>query len=400
MSEDRDAFDVEVHVDGFPPLTDVLYGSGRTADLRAYLADRGRHRALIVAGPTTAATPGLMDPLREALGDALVGVFAGATTTRSVENVYGAIDEVHRLGVDVLVGVGGGTSLVTTRVASVLHSHGITLEQLKEQSRHEPPDRLLAADGALPVVMIPTTMSGAEISTTGGAIVLGADESPSGRPVRLSTTLSPTTVVFDPHLYEATPDDVLLPSVMNGLDKGFDTAYSAGNSAMSDALALHGARLMVRGLRRLGDDRREGLRLTVAGLALVQMRKISSIIHAFGHGVSRNTRVYQGDTHAVMAPHVLRHVFEHHDGRRRDIATIFDLDPRPLSDDEVAERVIEEVAGVRDLIGRPSRWSEVDEARDMDFAAIARDTVHDRGMTRSPVPLTDETAEKILRAAI
>jgi alcohol dehydrogenase class IV len=384
---------------------DLLFGRGRAADLGEYLAGRGYDRALIVCGSSVGANEALMGPIEGGLGERYAGTFDGTTPEKRVETAFEAIEQVEDRDADVLVGVGGGSSLDTARQASLLAVDGRSISELREEARAEgrvrPPG---PTDDPLPVVVVPTTFAGADVSAGGSLEVLSAADSPTGQPITVSGSAMPIADLADPSLVETSPGSVLAGSAMNGLDKGIETPYARDANPVSDALAVHGLRLMSDALPRVvegdgGPEDEAAMDRAVVGSLLVQLERKISIVHAFGHGFARRYSVQQGDVHAVVVPHALEFLFSEADASRRLLAEGFGIDPEGRSDDEVAEAVVGAVTGVRDSLGLPTRLRDLPETREADLPAIAEFVVGDPPMERSPVGPTVDEVERVLRAA-
>ncbi|WP_418281947.1 iron-containing alcohol dehydrogenase family protein [Halorubrum sp. DTA98] len=388
---------------------DVLYGRGRIGDLEAYLGEAGLERALVVCGSNVGANETLMGSVREGLGERFVGVFDGTTPDKLVDSVYDLLDAVAETDADVLVGVGGGSSLDIARQASVLAADGRSLSDLRAtaaaEGRVEQPS---GADPELPVVVVPTTFAGADLSDGGTLVVTPVEESPTDQPVLISGSAMPIADVVDPSLFETTPRGALAGSAMNGFNKGIETPYARDASAISDATAIHGLRYFGEALPRVaGDDDAvadadpAAMDRAALGALLVQVDRKVSVIHAFGHGFSRRYDVQQGDVHAVLAPPVLRYVFGSVDGNRRALAAGLGVDVEGHSDDEIADRVVDAVAAVRDGMNRPDRARDLPETSEEDVPEIAAFILDDPMMARAPSGLdpTVEEIESVLREA-
>ncbi|MFC7007498.1 iron-containing alcohol dehydrogenase family protein [Halalkalicoccus salilacus] len=382
---------------------DLIYGRGCVGRLDDYLAERDLDRALIVCGSNVGANDELMEPITEGIGDRLAGVFDGTTPKKSAEDAFGAIGEMHETNADVLVGVGGGSSLDVARQASVFAPDGRSLAKLREEARDGeviPPD---PNDERPPVIVVPTTFAGADVSDSGSIELLSAAESPTGQPVSVGGSAMPIADFADPDLFGTTPAGALLGSAMNGLDKGIETPYARDANPVSDAAAVHGLRLLSGALPRAvgGSDDVEAMERAVVGSLLVQIDRKISIIHAFGHGFARRYSLQQGAVHAVVAPHVLRYLFEEVDAGRALLAEGFGTDPAGCSADELADAVVEAVTGVRDALDAPTRLRDLPETRREDLPAIAEFVVDDPPMARAPAGLepTVEGIETVLRDA-
>ncbi|CQH61464.1 probable oxidoreductase (iron-containing alcohol dehydrogenase family) [Halobacterium hubeiense] len=383
----------------------LRYGAGSVADLADELDEQGFERALVVCGSTVGSTPAVMDPIRDGLGDKLAGVFAETTPEKRLSTALDARDAYREHDADVLVALGGGSSLDVAKAVSVLAAGG---------HDHEAADRefaetgTLAAEGDLePIVAVPTTLAGAELS-----VVAGLNAHPDGGPVEEVVSgglsdrrLMPRAVCYDPELVATTPRDVLAGSAMNGFDKGIETLYAANATPVTDATAARGLGLLVDGLRELGKGGVDAdtLEPVLEGLLLVQYgisrpgETTLSVIHAFGHGLTDGYAVQQGVAHAVVAPHVLRHLFAEVDGRRDLLA-----DALGVADaDDPAEAVVRTVADVRDALGLPDALADVAGPEPSEFPAVAETVVADSFVANAPrgLDLTTDDVEAVLRAA-
>ncbi|HMB50419.1 MAG TPA: iron-containing alcohol dehydrogenase, partial [Natronoarchaeum rubrum] len=217
--------------------------------------------------------------------------------------------------------------------------------------------------------------------------------------------LMPTATVYDPNLFATTPEGVLAASAMNGFDKGIETLYARNATPVTDATAARGLRRLADGLRKFGEEgvTAKMLEPVVEGIWLVQYGisrpdgTTLSMIHAFGHGLTRTYDVQQGAAHAVVAPHVLRYLFERVDARRDLLAEALGA---PDAADP-AEAVIDAVAEVRDALDLPSRLRDVDGPDPEAFPQVAEAIVADSFVANAPrgLDIEAEEIEAVLRDA-
>lgn len=393
-------FDVPRHHDPTAGLegVDVRFGRSRITELGTYLDDRGLHRAMVVCGPNVARNTPIMDAVRDGLGHRLVGIFGGTSPGKNIGTVFDTIDHATQCGADVLVGVGGGSSMDTARQASLYRTDGRTVDELRDEARSGRVQPPRPKPDSLPVVLIPTTLAGADLSSKGSIEILAPSESANGQPVRTAGSISPLLVLYDTDLYAMTPASVIRNSAMNGFDKGIESLYSPLATPVTDAWSVHGLRLMAQGLPALGSADPDDLHDAVAGCVLIQLRRFTSIIHAFGHGLARHSDIQQGVGHAVLAPHVLRYVLSKETARRGLLASALEVGDAGGSE-EVAAAIVDAVVKVRDSLAVPAAWRDVGGAQDLDFTAIAEHIVEDGRMTHSPVPISAPEARRVLEAA-
>ena len=381
--------------------SDVVYGRGCVDRLESFLGERGFERALVVCGTNVGANEELMGPIERGLGDALADTFDETTPEKSAETVYDGIEVMQSMDADVLVAVGGGSSLDIARQMGAFEADGRPLSAYREAAREgtlEPPE---AGDSPMPVVVVPTTLAGADISTGGSVTILTAEDSPTGSTIRTSGSNMPVGMFYDPALFETTPKGVLAGSTMNGFDKPIETLYSLGGTPVSHATAVHSLRLFGDAIPEFASGDADALEAAIVAIILAQFQRKTSVIHSFGHGFSRHYDVHQGEVHAVVAPRVLRYLFDHVDANRRLIATGLGVETASLSDGEVGAAVVEAVADVRDSLELPGRIRELGDIPESDLPKIAAYIRDDPNMDRAPPGLdaTEAEIEAVLREA-
>ena len=393
MVQIPDSFEFD-YLDG-----DIVYGRASVDRLSAFLGEHGLERAMVVTGRNVGTNHEVMDPVTRGLGDRLVQVFDETTAEKSAETVFDGIEAMEECNADVLVGVGGGSSLDITRQISAYAADGRPLSAYREAARENELRGPSVGDSPAPVVVIPTTLSGADISNSGSVAIFDADESPTGETLRLAGSVDPTGMFYDPTLFETTPPSVLAGSAMNGFDNAIETIYARNGRPITDATAVHSLRLFSESLPNLGDSPEMMDRAVIAGI-LAQFERRISVIHSFGHGVSRHHPVHQGLVHAVMAPHALRYIFNHVDGGRELLATGFGLE-EDLSADAQATAVVDAVIEIRDSLGLPTRLRELEGVPEANIPMIAELTLTDSKMSQGPDGLdpTVEEFEALLRDA-
>ncbi|MFH5801147.1 iron-containing alcohol dehydrogenase family protein [Haladaptatus sp. CMAA 1911] len=384
----------------------LRYGTGCVDNLAAELDTQGSNRALVVCGSTVGSTPKVINPVRDGLGEKLAGVFAETTPEKRLETAYDGLEAMEAHDADVLVSLGGGSSLDIAKVISVLAADD-----------REPQDvgRELAETGTIsipsdplpPIIAIPTTLAGADLSI--GAGVTAASTSglvdSSTRGGIFDPQLMPKSVFYDPEMFATTPKRILAASAMNGFDKGLETVYARNATPITDATAIRGLRLLDKGLRQLGNQTvtEEVLEPVVEGTLLVQYgisrpeESTLSIIHAFGHGLTRTYDVQQGTAHGIVAPHILEYLFENVDGRRELLAEAFAVDDRP----DTAAAIVESVEQVRDALGLPAQLRDIDGSDPAEFPEVAEAIRTDPIIANVPRGLdpTTEEIEGVLEAA-
>jgi len=384
----------------------VSYGPNCVAQLDEELARLDRERALVVTGSTVGESEPVMAPVRSGLGDRLAGVFAGTTPQKRLGTAYEALEQYRETDADSIVAVGGGSSLDVATVVAVLAAS----DREPEAVGAELVDRgtlTVPASGLPPVLTVPTTLAGADLSQ-----VAGVTADPGTCPVRAPASggvgapqLLPAVACYDPELVATTPTGVLAGSAMNGFDKGVETLYARSRTPVTDATAMRGLAMLAEGLPALGAGRtgEPTYRRLTQGAMLVQYGisrpdgTTLSLIHAFGHGLTREYDVQQGTAHAVVAPHVLAALFDAVDGRRDLLAEALGVGDAA----DPAAAVVDRVAELAASLSLPARLRDVDGPGRDEFPEVADAILADAFLANAPAgfELTRADVVAVLEAA-
>jgi alcohol dehydrogenase class IV len=403
-------FDIESFQHEFNPGR-IDFGNGCVSGLSEVLDENGWGSALVFCGSNVRSNPDVMTPIKEGLGDHLVDVFDGSSPAKHVGTVYECLDLVESENIDVLVGVGGGSTLDMARAVRLLEATDRSREALQEEIRTT--GSVSVPDGSvLPGVVIPTTLAGADLSVVGGARGIleypGQPEPESeGGFVAIDERLMPDVLLYDPELFATTPDGVLASSAMNGFNKAIEMLYSPHADPITDSTAAKGLRLLGENLSGLVPDPDPdgalkqvitGIILSQYGLSVPEAQKIS-IVHGFGHGFSTRYEVQQGTVHGIVAPAVLEYVFDQTDGRRHVIAESLGITTEGKSTEAVAEAIVSKVTSIRNELGLPSQLRSIEGLEKSHLPPIAEEIETDPWLEEnSPSGLdrSKDTIEEIL----
>jgi len=148
--------------------TPIVFGPGAATEAGFHLRRLGVTRALLVSDPHVVEL-GITERVRTAIAELGVdtGVYAKARVEPNEESVLDAIAAAREGGFDGFVGVGGGSSLDTAKIAALFATHGGELLDYVNRpiGLGKPPPGPL-----LPVVAVPTT-AGTGSEATSVAIV-------------------------------------------------------------------------------------------------------------------------------------------------------------------------------------------------------------------------------------
>jgi len=277
-----DAF--EAVVDGFvhesSPMR-VVFGAGRLADVPDEVDRMGCSRVLLVAGGPDAA---YADALADALGPRLAGRFFEVVMHVPVEVARAAADAARAANADLVVCLGGGSSTGAAKA--------------------------IALESGLPILAVPTTYAGSEMTTIWGLTENGV------KTVGRDPRVQPRVVVYDPELTLSLPTDLSAASGMNAMAHLVEGLYAPGASPITTLVAEEGVRALATALPLVVADPSDlaarstalygawlaGWTLGVAGMG---------IHHKICHVVGGNYDLPHASVHSVVLPYAIAYNLDH-----------------------------------------------------------------------------------------
>ena len=228
----------------FEMPTRVEFGRGLAASVGETARALGGRRVLLVTDPGVRAA-GLVDPIvgsLEAAGSAVVLFDRVQPNPRDARCLEGA-DLARAEGIDVFVGVGGGSAIDTAKCIAVLMTNAGHPRDWEGFGalEHDP----------LPVIAVPTTAgTGSEVSPS--AII--TDTARRKKMNLFDPRICPRAALVDPNLTFSAPPALTAATGMDALSHAVDSLHCRLATPASDAMALEGARLVALYLERAVAD--------------------------------------------------------------------------------------------------------------------------------------------------
>lgn len=253
----------------------VVFGAGTLAALPDEVAALGLSRVLVLCSPEQAGTG---RAVAAALGDRAAGVLAEARMHVPVEVARRAGKVADERRADGCVAVGGGSAIGLGKA--------IALEQ------------------GLPVIAVPTTYAGSEMTPVWGLTEGGRKR--TGRDVRVL----PASVLYDPELTLSLPAGMSATSGINAIAHAVEGLYAPDATPIVSLMAQEGTRALAAALPRVVADGRDldaraeaqyGAWLCGAVLAATTM----SLHHKLCHTLGGTLELPHAPTHTVVLPHAL-----------------------------------------------------------------------------------------------
>jgi maleylacetate reductase len=372
---------------------DIVFGFGSLARLRTAIERMGWRRVLICASSSSRRNS-LLARLEFELGAWIVALYE---TTRAHVPAF-QVDEAVTLAeehqADVVLGVGGGSPLGLAKAVSFA---------LEEQRGVTRANRTVSFTQALvPVIAIPTTYAGSEMTPTYGITRVMDDQT-----LKLTVSdprITPRLVIYDPELTLTLPATITASTGINALAHCMEALYSPTCNPVSSALAVAGVRAIISSLPRCyttGDDLEareammEGAYLAASALAHVSM----ALHHGLCHVLGGTAGVPHGIANAIILPHALRFNLPATATQLLPAAEAMGISSAGRGADVVAEEAIEYVEALIQGLDLPQRLRDVG-LNEADLPQLAQLAFESRTVQNNPLPVQDVSQlEDLLRAA-
>jgi len=253
----------------------VLFGHGCLAQVADELARMGARKALVLCTPPQRAQA---ERVADLLGAGAAGIFDGAVMHVPIASARAAREAAARLGADAAVAIGGGSTV------------GL--------------GKAIALESGLPILAIPTTYAGSEMTPIYGLTENGLKR--TGKDPRVL----PRTVIYDPALTLGLPVGLSVVSGINAIAHAAEGLYAVDGNPVCDLMAAEGIAALGRALPGIhadpGDLQARRDALYGAWLCGTVLGSVGMALHhKLCHTLGGSFDLPHAETHTIVLPHVL-----------------------------------------------------------------------------------------------
>jgi len=253
----------------------VVFGAGSLSQLAKEIDALGAKKALVLSTPEQRASAEMVATL---LGPRAAGVFDRAVMHVPIETAREARELAKKLGADCAVAIGGGS---TTGLG-----------------------KAIALDSGLPILAIPTTYAGSEMTPIYGITEAGLKK--TGRDLRVL----PRTVIYDPELTLSLPVALSVTSGINAIAHAAEGLYAVDSNPIMDLMAEEGIAAIGRALPAI---KKEANNMAARSDALYGAWLCGTVLghvgmalhHKLCHTLGGSFNLPHAETHTIVLPHAL-----------------------------------------------------------------------------------------------
>lgn len=396
----------------------IKFGNGAAAELPDEVSLRGGSSVLFVMDEGVK-NAGVLDYLTAQFDGTGIDVdaFTDVEPDPSVAVFEDAVEYAREIDPDIVVGVGGGSTLDVTKTTSILYEHGGRVMDYVAPPTGEGKD---VPGPGLPAIGLPTT-AGTGSETTPVSVISLPDRnmkvgiSSRHQYLDLAVVDPQLTVSLPPGPTATSGVDALSHAIEAYVTRRFDAKPKPdapqqrpdynGRSVLTDQLALTAVDLIANNLRRAvnnGDDlearRNMSLGSLMAGMAFGNAGLGAT--HALAMAIGAEHHLPHGATIAACLPAVMRYNATGAFDRYRDIADRMGADVTGVDRREAAERAADEVSELITDVGLDAGLSALgvreDEAPDL----AEKSGQLERLLVGNPRRIDTEDLESLIRRSL
>ncbi|HVC34356.1 MAG TPA: iron-containing alcohol dehydrogenase [Chloroflexota bacterium] len=287
----------------------IVFGPGSAGSVGEIARDLGSKAPLVLTDPTLHRL-GITRAVETSLGEAglRVEVFAEVATEPTLASVESAVQAFRERGCDLIVAVGGGSSIDTAKSVSLLLGNEGKLSEYQQRrvGAEWRTERRVQRRGT-EIIAIPTTAgTGSEVTSGSGVF----DPATGIKGWAGDPLLRPSVAVCDPLLTLSMPPRVTADTGLDALSQSIECYVNGGFKPFADALALEAIAVIGQNLPRAfanGDDLAARSAMlgaaTMTGVAFTNGGLIH--VHTYAEVLGDLTHLPHGRLIGLMLPHVL-----------------------------------------------------------------------------------------------
>jgi alcohol dehydrogenase len=285
----------------YQPRTRIVFGQGKIEALGELASELGARRALVVSDPGVIAA-GHASRGISALERAGIEahLFEGVHENPTTDDVAAGVKLARRHDPEILVGLGGGSSMDCCKGINFVYSNGGEIKDYWGVGK--------ALKPMLPMIAVPTT-AGTGSETQSFALI--SDAKTHVKMACGDKKASCRIAVLDPELTVTQPPRVTALTGIDALSHALETFVTSRRNPVSLAFSRESWRLLASNFARVIDDPQDIdargsmlLGASFAGLAIEN--SMLGAAHALANPLTAIFDVPHGQAVGVMLPHVIR----------------------------------------------------------------------------------------------
>ena len=315
----------------------------------------------------------------------------------TIKNVTDGVNACKKSNADVIVAVGGGSSIDTAKAISIVMTNPdrADIKSLNGLSN--------TVNRGMPVIALPTTAGTAAEVTINYVIT---DEDAEIKMVCVDPNDIPIVAIVDSELMESMPKGLAAATGMDALTHAVEGYITIGHNEMSDMFHMKAIKLIFKYLAKAVNEKDPeavemiGLAQYIAGMGFSNVGL--GIVHSMAHQLGAVYDTPHGIANAMLLPTVMRFNGENPEtaGRFREIlCEIGRPDAAHLNDQDVINTFVWMISELSKAVGITTTIKDYG-AKEEDFEMLAEKAMNDPCKTGNPREVSKEDFIELYRKSM
>lgn len=372
------------------------FGKGAREELPTEIRDRGFKKVLVVTDKALYEV-GVTAKVTEVLDKAGIEytVYSEVKPNPTIKNVLDGLAKCKEFGADVIVAVGGGSSIDTAKGISILMTNPERVDVVSLNGASNTKNK------GLPLIALPTT-SGTAAEVTINYVI--TDEERKIKMVCVDPHDIPILAIVDSDLMASMPKSIAASTGMDALTHAVEGYITKAHNTMSDMFHMKAIQLIFENLPAAVNDKDEkaienmGLAQYIAGMGFSNVGL--GIVHSMAHQLGAVYDTPHGVANAILLPTVMRFNGEVCADRFREIlVNIGRPDAAHLNDQDVINTFVWMIEELSKKVGITMRVKDTG-CKEEDLEMLADKAMEDPCKPGNPREVSKEDFIRLFKEAM
>ena len=373
------------------------FGKGAREELAPEIKNRGFKKAFVVTDKSLAEC-GVINKVTDVLEKAGIPfeVYSEVKPNPTIKNVTDGIEACKKSGADVIVAVGGGSSIDTAKGISIVMTNPDRADIVSLNGLSNTVNR------GMPVIALPTT-SGTAAEVTINYVI--TDEEREVKMVCVDPHDIPIMAIVDSDLMATMPKSLASATGMDALTHAVEGYITKAHNTMSDMFHMKAIKLIFKYLPSAVNEKDEeaiemmGLAQYIAGMGFSNVGL--GIVHSMAHQLGAVYDTPHGLANAILLPTVMRFNGEDPATAQRFREILCEIgrpDAANLNDQDVINTFVWMISELSKSVGITQKVRDVG-AKEEDFEMLADKAMQDPCKPGNPREVSKEDFIELFRKA-
>jgi len=329
--------------------TEIRFGTGRLKEL-GQVTKRFGQKCLLVTVPIFPEFEMTFARAQASLKEAGVEVahFDGVIPNPTVDVVSQGAELARKSGAEVVIGLGGGSSMDTAKAIAVEATHSGSCWDYLYFRETQPTEK------TLPIIAVPTT-SGTGSHVTQVAVVTNTAE--RNKSALYNSILYPKVAIVDPELMLTMPPEITAATGFDAFTHAFESYINPNGSPYTDLLAAEAIRIIVQTLpEAVQDGQNIEYRIRMAWADTLAGLSIANAGVTLPHGIAMAMsglypHIAHGQALASVYPAIVRFSWKYAPEKFAFLGRQLRPEEKDLSDEAAAMMAVEALEAFLQAIG-------------------------------------------------